>query len=142
MAKALPTLHKTDTGELIAIPPRKRAIGSRIEVAYSPKGYLISQSKYIVNILEHTHPTLYGILVDSLVYLTITRHDIAYVVHIVIQFVVSPTIVHWAFVLRILRYLRGTQFQGILFLSSTSLELRAYSDVDWSGDTTNRKSTT
>ncbi|CAJ2641032.1 unnamed protein product [Trifolium pratense] len=140
-----------------------------IEVAYSPRGYLLSQSKYIANILEQARisdtrsadsplelnvkyapsdgvllsdPTLYRTLVGSLVYLTITRPDIAYAVHIVSQFVVSPTTVHWAAVLRILRYLRGTQFQSLLFPSSSSLELHAYSDADWAGDPTDRKSTT
>ncbi|CAJ2652486.1 unnamed protein product [Trifolium pratense] len=140
-----------------------------IEVAYSPRGYLLSQSKYIANILEQARlsntravdsplelnvkyvpsdgvplsdPTLYRTLVGSLVYLTITRPDIAYAVHVVSQFVVSPTTVHWAAVLRILRYLRGTQFQSLLFPSSSSLELRAYSDADWTGDPTDRKSTT
>ncbi|PNY10972.1 gag-pol polyprotein [Trifolium pratense] len=87
-------------------------------------------------------PTLYHTLVGSLVYLTITRPDIAYAVHVISQFVVSPTTVHWAAVLRILRYLRGTQFQSLLFPSTSSLELRAYSDADWAGDPTNRKSTT
>ncbi|KAJ0981894.1 hypothetical protein J5N97_010149 [Dioscorea zingiberensis] len=140
-----------------------------IEVAYSPRGYLLSQSKYIATILEQARlsdartvdtplelnakytssdgiplsdPTLYRTVVGSLVYLTITRPDIAYVVHVVNQFVTSPTSVHWAAVLRILRYLRGTQFQSLLFPSSSSLELRAYSDADWAGDSTDRKSTT
>ncbi|KAJ0978741.1 hypothetical protein J5N97_014215 [Dioscorea zingiberensis] len=140
-----------------------------IEVAYSPRGYLLSQSKYIATILEQARlcdartvdtplelnakytssdgiplsdPTLYRTVVGSLVYLTITRPDITYAVHVVSQFVASPTSVHWAVVLRILRYLRGTQFQSLLFPSSSSLELRAYSDADWAGDPTDRKSTT
>jgi hypothetical protein len=55
--------------------------------------------------LPLTDPTLYHTIVRSLIYLTITRPDIAYVVHVVSQFVVSPTTVHWAAVLRILQYL-------------------------------------
>jgi hypothetical protein len=85
-----------------------------IEVAYSPRGYLLSQSKFIANIMEQariSHArssdsplelsvkyspsdgvllsdlTLYRTLVGSLVYLTITRPDIAYAVYIVGQFV-------------------------------------------------------
>ncbi|KAJ0965657.1 hypothetical protein J5N97_026795 [Dioscorea zingiberensis] len=140
-----------------------------IEVAYSPRGYLLSQSKYITTILAQARlsdartvdtplelnakytssdgiplsdPTLYRTVVGSLVYLTITRPDITYAVHVVSQFVASPTSVHWAVDLRILRYLRGTQFHSLLFPSSSSLELRAYSDADWVGDPTDHKSTT
>jgi hypothetical protein len=40
------------------------------------------------------NPTLYRTIIGSLVYLTITRPDIAYVVHVVSQFVASPTTVH------------------------------------------------
>ncbi|KAL8097015.1 hypothetical protein AgCh_030193 [Apium graveolens] len=108
-----------------------------IEVASLPKGYLLCQSKYIADLLDRARltdnktvetplemnarysssdglpladPTLYRTIVDSLVYLTVTRPDIAHDVHIVSQFVTFPTIVHWAAVLRIL------------------------SDADWAGD--------
>jgi hypothetical protein len=77
-----------------------------------------------------------------LVYLTITRPDIAYVVHVVSQFVASPTTVHLAVVLRILRYIRGTVFQSLLLSSTSFLELRAYSDADYDSDPTYHKSVT
>jgi hypothetical protein len=79
----------------------------------------------------------YHTIVECLVYLTITRPNIAYVVHVVSQFVVSPTIVYWAAVLRILRCLWGIIFQSLLLPSIFSLELCAYSDVDHGSNPTN-----
>ncbi|GJU95664.1 retrovirus-related pol polyprotein from transposon TNT 1-94 [Tanacetum coccineum] len=106
-----------------------------IEVASSPEGYILSQSKYICDLLDPKRitnkmvedipidakakytpkngdplpdPSLYRTIVGSLVYLTVTRPDISYVVHIVNQFVSAPTTVHWVVVLHILIYLRGT----------------------------------
>jgi hypothetical protein len=67
------------------------------------------------NGLPLTDPTLYRIIVGSLIYLIITRPYIAYVVHVVGQFVVSPTTVHWAIVLCILQYLRGTVFLRVFY---------------------------
>ena len=41
-------------------------------------------------------------LVESLVYLVVTRPDISYHVHILSQFVSAPTSVHYSHVLRVL----------------------------------------
>ena len=41
-----------------------------------------------------------------------------------------------------MRYLRGTQFRTLVFPSTSSLELRAYSDASWDDDIYDRKSTT
>lgn len=71
------------------------------------------------NLLED--PTRYRHLVGSLVYLVSTRPDIAYVVHILSQFMARPTRLHYSHLLRVLRYLRGTISRCLFFPSSTSL---------------------
>jgi hypothetical protein len=38
----------------------------------------------------------------------------------------APRSIHYAAVLRILRYVKGTMFHGLHFSSHSSLELRAY----------------
>ena len=53
-----------------------------------------------------------------------------------------PQSTHYAAVLCILRYVKGTMFCGLHFSSCSSLELQAYFDADWAGDPTDRYSTT
>ena len=48
---------------------------------------------------------------------------------------------HYAAVLRILRYLKGTLFHGLFYFVQSPLILRAFSDADWAGDPTDRRST-
>ncbi|KAM7469310.1 hypothetical protein LguiA_007493 [Lonicera macranthoides] len=86
--------------------------------------------------------TLYRQLVGSFVYLTVIRPDIAYAVHLVSQFMSASRSTHYAIVLQILRYLKGTLFHDLHFSSISSLELRAYSDAYWAGDLTDRRSIT
>ncbi|XP_057746945.1 uncharacterized mitochondrial protein AtMg00810-like [Arachis stenosperma] len=86
--------------------------------------------------------TLYRQLVRGLVYLTVTRPDIAYPVHVLSQFLSAPRTTHYAAVLRILRYIKGTLFHGLYFFAHSSLSLQAYSDADWAGDPTDHRSTT
>uniref|UniRef100_A0A2N9GAT8 Reverse transcriptase Ty1/copia-type domain-containing protein n=1 Tax=Fagus sylvatica TaxID=28930 RepID=A0A2N9GAT8_FAGSY len=140
-----------------------------LEVSSSSDGYYLTQAKYTSDLISragitdskivdtpieynnrlNTHDgeplpdaTLYRQLVGSLVYLTVTRPDISYAVHIVSQFMAAPRSLHYAAVLRILRYLKGTLFHGLHFSSQSSLTLQAYSDADWAGDPTDRRSTT
>ncbi|KAL5541484.1 hypothetical protein UlMin_009194 [Ulmus minor] len=190
MDEELYALHKTGIWDLIPLPPGKSVVGCYwvykiktnfdgsierykarlVAKGYSQQyGYLLSQLKYVADILEQARltdnktvdtpievnakysssdglplsdPTLYRNIVGSLVYLTITRPDIAYVVHLVGQFVASPTTVHWVAVLCILPYLQGTVFQSLLLPSTSSLELHAYSDADHGSDPTDHKSVT
>ncbi|XP_068657998.1 uncharacterized mitochondrial protein AtMg00810-like [Aristolochia californica] len=140
-----------------------------IEVAYSPEGYILSQSKYTSDVISRagltddrimdspielhhrlsrtdgelfSDVTRYREVVGSLVYLTVTRPDITYVVHVVNQFASAPRTAYWTTVLRILRYLRDTLHHGLLLSSASDLVLTGYSDAGWAGDQTDRKSTT
>jgi hypothetical protein len=82
--------------------------------------------------------------VGSLLYLaTGTRPDIAYAVSIAAQAVERPTMKDWCLVKRIMRYLKGTVDMGIVYHSSAQKGiLKAYSDADFAGDLSSRKSTT
>ena len=89
-----------------------------------------------------SNPSLYRRLVGSLVYLTVTCPDISYDVHQVSQYLSAPRSTHYAAVLCILRYLKGTIFHGIFYSAQSPLVLREFSYADWAGDPTDRKSTT
>ncbi|KAL0539908.1 hypothetical protein IC582_024129 [Cucumis melo] len=140
-----------------------------LEISSSSSGYYLSQAKYASDLLNRSgitdsatfstpldpnvrltpfdgvlleDPTLYRQLVGSLIYLTVTRPDIAYAVHIVSQFMAAPRTIHFTAVLRILRYIKGTLGHGLQFSSQSSLVLSGFSDADWAGDPTDRRSTT
>ena len=81
-------------------------------------------------------------MVGSLVYLTVTRPDISYAVHQVSQYLSTPRFTHYTAVLRILQYLKDTLFHGLFYSAQSPLVLHAFSDTDWAGDPTNRRSTT
>ncbi|EXC01672.1 Luminal-binding protein 2 [Morus notabilis] len=49
---------------------------------------------------------------------------------------------HLKVVKRILRYLKGTQDYGLRFVSNSPISLYAFSDADWAGCSTTRRSTT
>jgi hypothetical protein len=80
--------------------------------------------------------------VGSLLYLSqITRPDITFAVNLVSRYLEKPLIIHWNAVKRILKYLKGTFNYGLIYDSSVKLKLCGYSDADYAGDTTTRRST-
>ncbi|XP_051134155.1 secreted RxLR effector protein 161-like [Andrographis paniculata] len=86
--------------------------------------------------------TLYCQLVGNLIYLTVTQPTIAYVVHIVSQFMSAPRTTHYSAVLRVLWYVKDTLLYGLHYSARSSLVLTGYSDADWAGDPTDHRSTT
>ena len=59
--------------------------------------------------------TLYRSIIGGLRYLVHIRPDIAFAVGYVSRFMEDPREDHWAAVKRLLRYVKGTVYQGIVF---------------------------
>ena len=140
-----------------------------IEVEHTDDGYYISQQKYTQDLILRSgltdtriaatpmelhlqlrptdgtpleDPSRYRHIVGSLVYLTVTRPDIAHAVHILSQFVCAPTSVHHGHLFRVLTYLRGTTSRRLFYANSSQLQLHAYSDSTWASDPIDRRSVT
>ncbi|GJT01644.1 retrovirus-related pol polyprotein from transposon TNT 1-94 [Tanacetum coccineum] len=76
-------------------------------------------------------PKKYRRLVGKLIYLTISRPELSYCVHILAQFMQNPLVVHWEAALRVVRYLKGNLSQGVMLSSNNDLYVSAYCDFDW-----------
>ena len=88
-----------------------------------------------------TDPHYFRSLAGKLQYLTLTRPDIQYAVNYVCQKMHAPSVSDFTNLKRILRYVKGTVSMGISFLRDTDCTLRAYSDSDWAGCPSTRRST-
>ncbi|XP_068641892.1 secreted RxLR effector protein 161-like [Aristolochia californica] len=86
--------------------------------------------------------THYWRLVGKLLYLTLSRPDITFAVHKLTQFVAKPRLPHLQAVHHLLRYLKTSPGQGLLFSSTSSLQVRTYSNADWGSCLDSRRSTT
>jgi hypothetical protein len=139
-----------------------------IEMATSSKGVFLNQRRYILDILQdvemlHTKPaitpldsklrldssskpfptfTTYQIIVGKLIYLTITRSDIIFVVSLLSQYMHAPTTQYLDMMKRILRYLKGTISRGIIMTRNGHTDITGYTDSDWAGNALDRRSTT
>jgi hypothetical protein len=130
-----------------------------IEVNYSPSGLVLSQKKYITELLTKTNMlncrsvstpmsssekvsrhdgaplstnvvTNFHSTVGALQYLMMTRPNLSFVMNKVCQFMQHPTDVHWTTVKRILCYLKFTIHDGLHITRSPFATLSAYSDSD------------
>lgn len=76
-------------------------------------------------------PERFRRLVGRLIYLTITRPELSYCVHILSQFMQQPRNEHWEGALRVVRYLKGNPGRGIFLDANCDMHLSAYSDSDY-----------
>lgn len=85
--------------------------------------------------------TAYKQLIGSLVYITVTRPDLTYVVCLLSRYMANPTELHILAAKRVLRYLKGKVELGVFYNRVDVEELVAYTDSDYAGDIDDRNST-
>lgn len=130
-----------------------------VEVVNNNRGLLLSQRRYILDLLSQTRmqdakivltpipttptpmlhsgsplpdPSEYRQVVGSLQYLLITRPDIAFSVNKLSQFMHCPTTEHWSLVKRLLRYLAGTVNDGLQLHNDSHLSLQPFTETSLS----------
>jgi hypothetical protein len=134
----------------------------------SPEKIFLNQGKYAVEILkrfdmlecksmntpmetklkllvdtssEVIDATLYKQIIGSLMYLTTTKPDICFDVNTLSQFLVEPRRVHLVAAKHVMRYLKGTLDFGISYNGDHDFRLSGYTNSDWAGSVSDRKST-
>ncbi|XP_055803494.1 uncharacterized mitochondrial protein AtMg00810-like [Solanum dulcamara] len=87
-------------------------------------------------------PSKYQRLVGRLLYLTITRPDIAFAVQLLSQFMHSPKTSHMDAAMRVVRYVKQSAGLETLMAADSVNKLTAYYDADWASCPNNRNSIT
>ena len=90
---------------------------------------------------ELVNSTKYRQLVGSLIYLTNTRPNLSYSVSILSRFMQEPRDSHWNSTKRVLRYIQGTKYFGLLYKRNKIFALVGYSNSDFVVDIDDRTST-
>ncbi|CAL1353625.1 unnamed protein product [Linum trigynum] len=140
-----------------------------IEVIPTATGYILSQHKYMTDILARFHmldaapvstplassvsltlhdgtcptdATRFRQVLGALQYLVYTRPDIAFSINKLSQYMHSPSSHHWQCLKRLLRYVCGTLSYGLAIRrSSLPMRITAFADSDWAGNIDDRTST-
>ncbi|KAJ0737299.1 putative RNA-directed DNA polymerase [Helianthus annuus] len=83
---------------------------------------------------EEVDETLYKSLVGSLMYLTVSRPDIMYVVSLISRFMAKPREDHFLAAKRVLRYIRGTYKFGLRYVKGKKDDLVVFADSSYARD--------
>ena len=90
---------------------------------------------------EVVDATVYRQLVGSIMYLVNTRPDICYADNQLSQAMVKPTKLFWKAGKHVLCYIRGTSGYGLWYRQEDEAKLSGFTDANWAGSPTDRKST-
>jgi hypothetical protein len=139
-----------------------------LEVWQSPEKIFLNQGKYAIEILkrfdmleckaiktpmeaklklmvytssELIDATIYRHIIGSLMYLKNTSPDICFDVSTLSQYLVEPRRVHLVAARHVMRYLKGTLEFGLCYTGDHDFRLVGYTDLDWDGSVSDRKST-
>ncbi|XP_062104243.1 uncharacterized protein LOC133815415 [Humulus lupulus] len=139
-----------------------------LQIKQQKNGIFISQSKYIKDLLQKfdlanaksmktpmstsikmdkdesgkdVDITKYRGMIGSLLYLTASRPDILFSVGLCARYQSCPKESHLSVVKRIFRYLIGTMNLGLWYPKNSNFEIISYSDADFAGCKSDRKST-
>lgn len=123
------TLELLQSAELLNVKPSSTPFDPLVKLNHEDGELLEDSSQYRA-------------LVDKLLYLTITRPDVSYAAQTLSQFTQAPRTPHLKALVKVLRYLKGCPGQGIMFPTSTSLNLQAFCDSDWASCSFSRRSVT
>lgn len=138
-----------------------------IKLQHTPQWILVSQQKYILDILNETNmegannyntpypvgcklkkndgillykPNKYRKLIERLMHLTITRPYITFAVQQLSKYMANPTDKHWKVATRVLRYLKGTQSMQLHFNHEKTPTFQGFCDSDWGSCLDSKKS--
>jgi len=85
--------------------------------------------------------TMYKCIVGNLIYMTITRPNLSYVIGMVSHFMQTPRKPPLDAVRHILRYINHMLQCGIFYDTKSQLQVHGYKYANWVGNVSDRKST-
>nr|GEV04527.1 hypothetical protein [Tanacetum cinerariifolium] len=159
---------KRQQGDILLVQIYVDDIIFGLQVKQKKHGIFISHDKYVAEILrkfgltdgksastpidtekpllkdhdgEDVDMLTYGSIIGSLMYLTLSRPDIMFVVYACAHFQVTLKVSQLHAVKRIIRYLKGKPFLGLWYPKDSPFNLVAYSNSDYAGAKLDRKST-
>lgn len=115
-------------------------LSTKLSLVPMDQHHELLQELYGPVLTDITDVSGYRRLIGRLIYLTISRPDLAYHVHGLAQYMTTLRSVHWHATLKLIRYLFNTGTQELSYSDATNLVLTAYCDANWGGCKLTRKS--